>query len=156
MNNNERKRLTSLKYAGMESLFQRIIDAYEEYQGIPEYDRTPAREISTRTENGIEIFDGEHNLYQIEDLAVTSFFPIGDTLVMVGYRLQGKEIEDCCDFVPDSMINMTEFMSDKEAREWAEKKLSADEYYKIFGEPGVVRVCQVKCVNFFDFLWRSV
>ncbi len=26
-------------------------------------------------------------------------------------------------------------MSDEEAREWAEKKLSADEYCKIFGEP---------------------
>ncbi len=31
---------------------------------------------------------------------------------MAGYRLQGKEIEDCCDFVPDSMIDVTEFLDE--------------------------------------------
>lgn len=66
MNINKRKPLTSLEYAGMESLLDRIINAYEEYQGIPEYDRTPAKEVSRRTENGMEIFDGEYNCYRIE------------------------------------------------------------------------------------------
>lgn len=43
MNINKRKPLTSLEYAGMESLLDRIINAYEEYQGIPEYDRLPQK-----------------------------------------------------------------------------------------------------------------
>lgn len=110
---NTRNNLSSLEYAGMEALLQRIIDAYENYLGIPEHDRTPAGEIIRRTENGIEIFDGEYDLYRIEDFAVKGFFPVDDTLVIAGYKLEGREIEDCCDLVPDVMIDVTEFLDEK-------------------------------------------
>ena len=106
MNINKRKPLTSLEYAGMESLLDRIINAYEEYQGIPEYDRTPAKEVSRRTENGMEIFD------QIEDFLVKCSFSIDDMLVMAGYRLTGSEKEECFDPVPDAMIDVTEFLDE--------------------------------------------
>lgn len=110
---NNNNHLNSLEYAGMESLLQRMIDIYENYLGIPEHDRTPAGEISRRTENGIEIFDGEYDLYRIENFAVKGFFPVDDTLVIVGYKLEGREIEDCCDLVPDVMIDVTEFLDEK-------------------------------------------
>ena len=113
MNNNERNTLTSLEYAGMESLLQRMIDTYEGFLGILEHDRTPAGEISRRTENGIEIFDGEYDIYQIEDFAVKCFLTVDDTLVMAGYKLQGREMEDCCGLVPDTMIDVTEFLDEK-------------------------------------------
>ena len=112
MNINKRKPLTSLEYAGMESLLDRLINAYEEYQGIPEYDRTPAKEVSRRTESGMEIFDGEYNCYRIEDFLVKCFFPIDDTLVMAGHRLTGSEKEECFDPVPDAMIDVTEFLDE--------------------------------------------
>ena len=113
MKMNEIKKQTSLEYFGMESLLQRIIDSYENYLGFPGHDRTTVREISRRTENGIEVFDGEYDLYQIEDFAVKGFFPIDDTLVMAGYKLEGREIEDCCDLDPDTMIDVTEFLDEK-------------------------------------------
>lgn len=113
MKMNEIKKQTSLEYFGMESLLQRILDSYENYLGIPGHDRTPAGEISRRTENGIEVFDGEYDLYQIEDFAVKGFFPVNDTLVMAGYKLEGREIEDCCDLEPDTMIDVTEFLDEK-------------------------------------------
>lgn len=110
MNTNE---LKSLEYAGMESVLQRIINTYEDYLGIPEHDWTPAKEISRRTETVIEIFDGEYDLYRIEDFAVKCFFAVDDTLVMAGYRLMGRESEECCDLIPDTMIDVTEFLDEK-------------------------------------------
>ncbi len=105
--------MTSLEYAGMESLLDRIINAYEEYQGIPEYDRTPAKEVSRRTENGMEIFDGEYNCYRIEDFLVKCFFPIDDTLVMAGHRLTGRERKkNALIPFPDAMIDVTEFLDE--------------------------------------------
>ncbi len=35
-------------------------------------------------------------------------------------------------------------LSDRESREWAEKKLSADEYCKIFGEPEDFKMAKTK------------
>lgn len=111
-NNNHMRtnELTSLEYAGMESLLQRIINVYENYLGIPEYDQTPAREISRRTRNGIEINDGEYNLYRIENFAVKYIFPIGDTLAIAGYRLMDNE--DGYNLVSDTMIDVTEFLDE--------------------------------------------
>lgn len=48
----------------------RMINTYEDSLKIPEHDRTPAGEISRKAEDGIEIFDGEYDFYQIEDFAV--------------------------------------------------------------------------------------
>ena len=110
MNINKRKPLTNLEYAGMESLLDRLINAYEEYQGIPEYDRTPAKEVRRRTESGMGIFDSEYNCYQIEDFLVKCSFSIDDMLVMAGYRLTVREKEECFDPVPDAMIDVMEFL----------------------------------------------
>lgn len=77
MNNTKTKKLTSLEYFGMESLFQKIIDAYEDYRGIPKKVWTFSEEISRRTETGIEVFDGPFNFYCIQKFAVKKFLHYG-------------------------------------------------------------------------------
>ena len=49
MNNNNIKKLTSLEYAGIESLMERIVSAYEDCLGIPYEEQTPVSEITRRT-----------------------------------------------------------------------------------------------------------
>ena len=87
MNINKRKPLTSLEYAGMESLLDRIINAYEEYQGIPEYDRTPAKEVSRRAENGMETF--EHMKEFAAEIPVIFLTASGEVGDVVGALLLG-------------------------------------------------------------------
>ena len=46
--------LTSLEYAGIESLMERIVSAYEDSLGIPYEEQTPVSEITRRTADGNE------------------------------------------------------------------------------------------------------
>ena len=62
---NRNNALTSLEYAGLEALFQRIINAYEDTLGIREADLTPVSQITRRTDRGIEVFDGAYDVYEM-------------------------------------------------------------------------------------------
>lgn len=104
------KSLTSLEYAGMESVFQRIISAYEDYQNIPPESHTPTDQITRRTCHGIEIYDGEYNLYLIEDFAVKSIFTIENLCVISGFRADGSNLSDCQNSDVDTLIDITEFL----------------------------------------------
>lgn len=104
------KYLTSLEYSGLENLFQRIVSAYEDYLRIPIEDQTPAAEITRRTDTGIDIFDGAHNLYVIEGFAIKSIFVIDDQCVMAGFSTMGKDPDDCFNNDPDTLIDITPFL----------------------------------------------
>lgn len=79
--------LTSLEYAGLGTLLQRIITAYEDYQNIPLEEQTPVSEITKRTDSGIKIADREYDLYIIEGFAIKALFPIDNDCVMAGFRI---------------------------------------------------------------------
>lgn len=104
------KPLTSLEYAGMESVFQRIVSAYEDYQSIPLESHTPTDQITRRMCRGIEIHDGEYNLYLIEDFAVRTIFTVEGLCVMSGFRTDGRDLSECQGSGSDTIIDITEFL----------------------------------------------
>lgn len=113
MNDTKIRKLTSLEYYGMESLFQKIIDAYEDYRGIPKKAWTFSEEISRRTEIGIEVFDGPFNFYCIQKFAVKNFFIMEDICVMAGFDTTNKTIDECFESSPEILIDVTEFLDSK-------------------------------------------
>lgn len=117
--------LTSLEYAGLEALFQRIINACEDTMGIHEADFTPVSQITRRTNNGIEVWDGEHNIYQIRDFAVKAIYKEGDTCKLTGFSMAGQKIEDCFGNEADVSIDITPLLDeDYIDLEWLTEQLS--------------------------------
>lgn len=95
MKNNNK--LTSLEYAGLEALMERIITAYEDSLGIPYEEQTPVSEITRRTAEGIEIFDGAYDSYILDNFAIKELTFKDRLCELKGFYLNGREIEDCED-----------------------------------------------------------
>lgn len=104
---NRNNALTSLEYAGLEALFQRIINAYEDTLGIREADLTPVSQITRRTDRGIEVFDGAYDVYEMNGFAITELYKEGDTCKLAGFSMKGQAIEDCFDNEADRFIDIT-------------------------------------------------
>lgn len=122
---NRNNTLTSLEYAGLEALFQRIINAYEDTLGIREADFTPVSQITRRTERGMEVFDGTYDVYEIDGFAVTGLYKEGDTCKLTGFSMAGQKIEDCFDNEADVSIDITPFLDeDYIDLEWLTEQLS--------------------------------
>lgn len=111
MQNIRKKPLTNLEYCGLENLLHRIITTYEDFLGISNEDQTPIVETTRWTDNSIEIFNGEYDLYIIEGFAIKNLFVIDNQCVMSGFYTNGKEIEDFCNNTPDTLIDLTEFLN---------------------------------------------
>ena len=111
-NENMNHTLTSLEYAGLETLFQRIVNAYEGSQGIREEEQTPVSQITRRTGQGIEVFDGAYDIYRIEDFAVKEIYKEGDTCILAGFKMDGQDIEKCFDNDADTSIDITPFLDE--------------------------------------------
>lgn len=117
--------LTSLEYAGLETLFQRIVSTYEDYLGVPLEDQTPVPQIIRRTGKGIEIFDGAYDLYLIEGFAVREIYKQYDTCIMAGFHTDGQKIEDCFDNPSDILIDLTPFLDEQYIDiDWLIEKIS--------------------------------
>lgn len=104
--------LTSLEYSGLENLFHRIISAYEDSLNIPCEEQTPSREITRRTPDGIEIFDGVYNAYVIEDFLVKELYPLEDRCVMVGFYTDNIKTSNYSGMFAYSLIDITEFLDE--------------------------------------------
>ena len=89
--------LTSLEYAGIESLMERIVSAYEDSLGIPYEEQTPVSEIMRRTADGIEIFDGAYDAYVLDDFVIKELIYQDGLCELKGFFLNGRDIEDCED-----------------------------------------------------------
>lgn len=89
--------LTSLEYAGLESLMERIITAYEDSLGITCEEQTPVSEITRRTADGIEIFDGAYDAYVLDDFVIKELTCQDGLCELKGFSLNGRNIEDCED-----------------------------------------------------------
>ena len=94
---NNMNTLTSLEYAGLESLMERIITAYEDSLGITYEEQTPASEITRRTAEGIEIFDGAYDTYILDDFVIKELTYQDGLCELKGFYLNGRDIEDCED-----------------------------------------------------------
>ncbi len=104
--------LSSLEYAGLESLFQRIIDTYEaEYLGIEPCSHTPVSQITKRTSDGILVLDGSFDLYPIKNFAVKGLYAIGDCCILSAFRMD-SEPEECFDHETDLFIDITKFLDE--------------------------------------------
>ena len=102
-NNTPEPYLTSLEYSGLESLFQRIVAAYEDYINIPEANRTKTQNRTSRTDDGINI----DSAYTIDGFVIDSLIIIGDSCAIGGYI--------CYDIDPKIYyhIDITEFLDMK-------------------------------------------
>lgn len=109
---NRNNSLTSLEYAGLEALFQRIINAYEDTLGIHEADLTPVSQITRRMDQGIEVADGEYNIYQMGDFAVKAIYKEGDTCKLMGFNMDGKRPDSCRDHKADTAIDITPLLDE--------------------------------------------
>lgn len=108
------KNLSSLQYAGLEYVFQKIIDTYEkEYLGAEPYDYTPISQITRRTSDGLLVFDGAFDLYMIEDFAIKGLYAIEDSCILFGFKMN-SEPEECCDRQSDLFVDITELADEKE------------------------------------------
>ena len=92
-----KNKLTSLEYAGLESLMERIITTYEDSLGITCEEQTPVSEIMRRTANGIEIFDGAYDAYILDDFAIKELTCQDGLCELKGFSINGRNIEDCED-----------------------------------------------------------
>ncbi len=105
--------LTGIEYAGLESLFQRIVETYEEEcLGIPHEDQTPVSQIIRRTASGIEVFDGAYDLYLLGGFAVRSLYVMDGHCIMAGFHTQGMDAEECFDREGDILLDLTEFLDE--------------------------------------------
>ena len=95
--NNNMNTLTSLEYAGIESLIERIVSAYEDSFSIPYEEQTPVSEITRRTADGIEIFDGAYDAYVLDDFVIKELTYQDGLCELKGFFLNGRDIEDCED-----------------------------------------------------------
>ncbi len=89
--------LTSLEYAGLENLMERIVTAYEDSFGIDREEQTPVYEITRRTAEGIEIFDGAYDAYILDDFVIKEMTYINSVCELRGFFLNGRDIADCDD-----------------------------------------------------------
>ena len=92
-----KSKLTSLEYAGLESLMERIITTYEDSLGITFEEQTPVSEITRRTTDGIEIFDGAYDAYILDDFAIKELTCQDGLCELKGFSINGRNIEDCED-----------------------------------------------------------
>ena len=92
-----KNKLTSLEYAGLESLMERIITTYEDSLGITFEEQTPVSEITRRTTDGIEIFDGAYDAYILDDFAIKELTCQDGLCELKGFSINGRNIEDCED-----------------------------------------------------------
>ena len=104
---NRNNALTSLEYAGLEALFQRIINAYEDTLGIREADLTPVSQITRRTGQGIEVFNGAYDVY-----AMNGLYKEGNTCKLAGFSMDGQDIEECFDNEADRFIDITPLLDE--------------------------------------------
>lgn len=95
--NNNMNELTSLEYAGLEALMERIITAYEDNRAISYEEQTPVSEITRRTAEGIEIFDGAYDSYILDDFVIKELTFKDGFCELKGFYLNGRDIEDCED-----------------------------------------------------------
>lgn len=95
--NNNMNELTSLEYAGLEALMERIITAYEDNLAISYEEQTPVSEITRRTAEGIEIFDGAYDSYILDDFVIKELTFKDGFCELKGFNLNGRDIEDCKD-----------------------------------------------------------
>lgn len=95
INKKNRRNLTSLEYAGLESLLQRIITEYEENLGIPSEEQTPVNAITRRSARSIEIFDGAYDAYILDGFAIKAISYKNSICELQGFCLNGRDIEDC-------------------------------------------------------------
>ena len=89
--------LTSLEYAGLEGLMERIITTYEDSLCIPCEEQTPVSEITRRTADGIEIFDGAYDVYILDDFVIKELTCQDRLCELKGFSINGRNIEDCED-----------------------------------------------------------
>lgn len=109
---NRNNTLTSLEYAGLEALFQRIINVYEDTLGIREADLTLVSQITRRTGQGIEVFNGAYDVYEINGFAITGLYKEGDTCKLEGFSMEDQAIEDCFDNEADISIDITPLLDE--------------------------------------------
>lgn len=109
---NKNNTLTSLEYAGLEALFQRIINAYEDTLGIREADLTLVSQITRRTGQGIEVFNGAYDVYEINGFAITGLYKESDTCKLAGFSMEGQDIEECFDNEADISIDITPLLDE--------------------------------------------
>lgn len=105
--------LSSLEYAGLEYVFQKIIDTYEnEYFGTESYEHTPVSEITRRNRAGLSVFDGVFNMYQIGDYAIKGVYAVLGCCILSGFKIDG-DLEECFVRQADLFINITELLDEK-------------------------------------------
>ena len=109
---NKNNTLTSLEYAGLEALFQRIINVYEDTLGIREADLTLVSQITRRTGQGIEVFNGAYDVYEINGFAITGLYKESDTCKLAGFSMEGQDIEECFDNEADISIDITPLLDE--------------------------------------------
>ena len=112
MTKNKSNSLTSLEYAGLEALFQRIINTYEDTLGIREADLTPVSQMTRRTDRGIEVFDGAYDVYKMDRFAITGLYKEEETCKLEGFSMEGQNIKDCFDNEADISIDITPLLDE--------------------------------------------
>lgn len=100
---------TNLEYFGLETLFQNIINANEAAIGV--YGGyTKSIDITRRIPMGLEVFDGEYDVYIIGELAVAALRCYNGRYYLYGYDMRNREIENLgFDERPDVKVDISEF-----------------------------------------------
>ena len=108
------KNLSSLQYAGLEYVFQKIVDTYEsEYLGAESYGRTPVSQITRRTTDWLLVFDGAFDLSMMEDFAIKGLYAVDGSCILSGFKMD-SDPEECFDRQPDLFVDITELVDEKE------------------------------------------
>lgn len=108
------KNLSSLQYAGLEYVFQKIVDTYEsEYLDTESYGRTPVSQITRRTSDGLLVFDGAFDLYAMEDFAIKGLYAVGDSCILSAFKMD-SDPEECFECQSDLFVDITELVDEKE------------------------------------------
>ena len=101
-----------IEYLGLETLFQNIINAYEESIGI--YGNfTKSTDITRHINVGLEVFDGVYDVYPIGEMAVSSIRCYNGRIYFYGYVLRSGDIEAIdLEQMPDVSVDITDFAAD--------------------------------------------
>ncbi len=100
---------TNLEYFGLETLFQNIINANEAVMGICG-GYTKSVDITRRIPAGLEVFDGEYDVYTVGEMAVSALRCYNGKYYLYGYDMRNREIENLSfDETPDVKVNISEF-----------------------------------------------
>ena len=101
-----------IEYLGLETLFQNIINAYEESIGI--YGNfTKSTDITSHINVGLKVFDGVYDVYPIGEMTVSSIRCYNGRIYFYGYALRSGGVE-AIDFaqMPDVSVDITDFADD--------------------------------------------